>query len=82
MTLTWTHPLPPDRNGVIRHYSIFVIPTQPWLEANKYMTMSAMLSYTISDLHPHSRYTFSVAAVTVGPGPNATLSLRTEQEGI
>ena len=62
--LSWEPPLPEERNGIIRQYSIRV--ELPVGEFITYTTGSN--SYTVSGLKPFTAYLFSVAAVTIGTG--------------
>ena len=65
--LTWGPPLPQNRNGIIRQYMITVEPLGGELFS---FTIPAVSSYNVSALRPFTAYRFSVAAVTIGPGPH------------
>ncbi len=77
--LSWDPPLPEERNGIIRQYMIIVEPSggEPFS-----FTITATSSYTVSALRPFTVYSFSVAAVTIGPGPpTEQIQVATSTEG-
>ncbi len=78
--LSWEEPTANQINGRIRQYLISVHE----LETDTQFTLDAGLvqEYTIGSLHPYYNYEFSVAAVTIAPGPYTnSITIRTEQAG-
>lgn len=50
---------------------------------NHYQIASDVAQYTFNDLHPFYRYTFIVAALTIGRGPySEIISLQMPQDGM
>lgn len=64
--LSWTSPPPEERNGIIRQFLIYV---QPLSGEPFTITTAALSSFIVSGLRPFTSYLFSVAAITIGPGP-------------
>ena len=67
MQLTWQPPLPQEWNGIIRQYVVHVQPL--FGETLTYATGNT--NYTVSGLRPFTNYSFSVAAITIQPGPTS-----------
>ena len=77
--LSWGPPPPQERNGIIRQYLITVEPSGG--EPSSFTT-TATSSYTVSALRPFTVYSFSVAAVTIGPGPlTQQIQIETSTDG-
>lgn len=68
--LVWQPPLLQSRNGIIRQYSIdyYVSETR---ESVVKQLFDNSTSTVITDLHPYYTYSFKVAAVTIGAGPQS-----------
>ena len=82
VTLRWSEPELEHHNGVIRNFIIHVAPREIWLESSK-LTISYQLSYTVTNLHPFSRYSINVSAVTTMLGPNSTeVNVQTKEDGM
>jgi len=81
LTLNWTAPLTGHRSGLIVRYKIRLdeLDTGVTWEYN-----STSYSITIDNLHPHYRYSYSVAAETVvGEGPFSVVrTIQMPQAGI
>jgi len=81
LTLNWTAPLTNHRNGLIVRYKIRLdeLNTGIYREYN-----STFYNITIDNLHPHYRYSYSVAAETVvGEGPfSVTRTIKMPQAGM
>ena len=83
ISLLWTEPDQHEQNGIIRHYLIYLIPTDSssLLVTSTHITSSSSTSYSLSGLHPYTSYNITVAAVTVAPGPNSTeVLVQTEED--
>ena len=79
MQLSWDPPLSQQRNGIIRQYLIVVEPSGGEQTS---LTVSPTSGYTVSALRPFTSYRFSVAAVTIGPGPlTESIQLETFADG-
>ena len=64
--VTWSPPPPEARNGVIRHYVIYLEDDNGRDTFNSYGE-----SYVLTGLHPGNRYRVGVAAYTVEIGPKS-----------
>ena len=64
--LSWSPPPTEHHNGIIRQYTVRVVVQDT---GEIYSHSTAQLSITVGDLHPYYTYNFSIAAVTVAPGP-------------
>lgn len=64
--ITWEPPPKDSQNGLIRSYSINVTEIETGL-INVHSTASTEI--TLFSLHPFYNYEFSIAAVTIAPGP-------------
>ena len=77
--LTWNVPPLSEHNGLIRKYILKQIELNTG--AVKYYNVTDT-TYVATALHPYYQYNFSVAAVTVAPGPySETITALTEQDG-
>jgi len=64
---------------VIRHYLINVTEQET---GRVYQIISEQTEITIGPLHPYYTYHCAIAAVTVAEGPNITITVRTEEDGL
>ena len=78
LTLTWSQPVPERRNGLIQHYIISVTELDT-RNTELLNTTEEMIS--IPDRHPFYRYSYIVAAVTIGQGPFSVASIIHMPEG-
>jgi len=66
LNVSWSSPTSEHQNGVIQGYSISLVE----IETGTYMMFStAKETHTILNLHPHYRYSYKIAAITIGQGP-------------
>jgi len=66
-----------DRNGVIRHYLVFVNESDT---GRSFTLNSTMGNIQVGNLHPFYTYGFSIAAVTVEAGPrSSSITLQTAE---
>lgn len=79
-TLVWSPPLTEHQNGIIRYYLVDIASEDE--EGGDFQMNSTGISLIIDGLHPFYTYSFSVSAVTVGPGPQSSVqSVVLLQEG-
>ena len=91
ITLEWNPPLEIDINGIIERYVIrYQITEQLGVESSMLpmeiinevnIIGNTTLNTVVTDLDNYTVYMISVTAVTVGEGPVATLSQRTDENG-
>ena len=76
--LSWDPVLVHEQNGIIQYYivTVYEVSTDTSTEVDVVTT-----NISITDLHPYYEYQFSVAAYTVGPGPDTHISAITNQDG-
>ena len=80
LLLTWQPPLDHLLNGILRGYIVNLTETET---GNHYQISSDVAQYTFNDLHPFYRYTFIVAALTIGRGPYSEInSIQMPQDGM
>ena len=79
LLLMWAPPIADDINGIIQHYNVTVTDTETDTIASTIITTSTSIS--ISGLHPFYVYEWSVFAVTIGPGPSATMTVQMPEDG-
>ena len=78
--LQWEPPALADQNGVIRSYYINISVAET---GSVFQLTSASNTLNISGLHPYYTYNFTVAAVTIGPGPyGAVLTIQLPENGL
>ena len=64
--MEWNPPPEDAHNGIIRRYSLNVTE----VATGRYFSRhTSDLQYTFLHLHPYHTYLFTVAAVTISPGP-------------
>lgn len=79
LALTWQPPAPDQLNGVLSSYLFNVTETETGLQ---YQISTDLPSYILEGLHPFYRYSFTIAAVTVGAGPFSEIfSFQMPQDG-
>ena len=77
--LQWNPPPPFFQNGMIRRYAINVSEVETMEES---FHSTSELQFTFSSLHPFYYYNFTVAAITIAPGPSSPLiAVRTSPDG-
>lgn len=76
--LTWHKPA--EENGIIRSYTVFYSHNEDPHNIHTETLGENMLSYT-EDVLGGVSYHFHVRAVTIKPGPNATVSVLTNNYG-
>ena len=77
ITLSWSPPLPSQRNGVIISYLITCSSGDSIINS----TRTSSTSLTITGLQPFTNYTCSVRAATIrGDGPAAVNTVETQKE--
>ena len=83
VTLTWSDPPSPQRNGEITGYSVEVCQTDPGGSCRTLPTNGDQTSLDVPSLHPYSLYDWRVAAHTsVGRGPYSSYtSFRMPEDG-
>lgn len=89
ISFEWGQPIKKDINGIIRHYVIRyhiteqlgVPPENLPMDCETTTVVNTTLTTALYDLDNYTVYGISVAAVTVGEGPNAILSHRTAENG-
>ena len=79
IALSWSPPPFEDQNGIIRHYIINIRELDTGITFSR---VSLTTSISLYNLHPFYRYSVTVTAVTVGPGPRTMiLTVQTEEDG-
>jgi len=78
LSLYWSPPPSQHQNGRIRYYHINVTDEATNILAS-FKTPNTR--WTVSSLHPYTRYHCGVAAVTVAQGPSAFITIQTNQSG-
>ena len=64
--LLWTKLPYRQRNGIIRHYAVRVCQIEPYRQCEEHLATGTTLELL---LHPHYKYSWTVAAYTVARGP-------------
>ena len=79
--LSWERPATP--NGIIDNYTLEYYVTSDGPNSNPVMDVlgSRMTSHEVTGLNEFTEYTFRLAAVTTGPGPQATFTVTTLEDG-
>ena len=75
INLTWSAPA--EANGVIRSYTVFYSHSG---DTQKELSRIDALNYSV-DVLGGVTYQFHVRAVTIKPGPNASLTVQTKEYG-
>ena len=76
ISLQWEPPPPVHQNGIIQYYIVHVSETN----TGRFWTFySVDPSLLVSALHPYYLYEFDVAAITIGTGPFASVTVQTEE---
>lgn len=77
LMITWGPPPVDMVNGIIRHYTITAHSFNLSEEATEMTVSDNLTSLTITNLTSMTPYTVTVQAVTVAPGPPATITCLT-----
>ena len=72
LSLAWSPPVPERRNGVIQRYTISI--TEMETRTTEVFNTTGE-SIVISGRHPFYRYSYIIAAETIGRGPYSVASL-------
>ena len=79
ISISWTPPPFEDQNGIIRNYVINITELETGITFSR---VSLTTSISLYNLHPFYRYSVTVTAVTVGPGPATTVFIvQTREDG-
>ena len=79
ISISWTPPPFEDQNGILRNYVINITELETGIT---FSHLSLTTSISLYNLHPFYRYSVTVTAVTVGPGPATTVfTLQTREDG-
>ena len=82
ITITWDPPPTGEINGIIRAYAISYFPTGNASAQLVEESIPENETFFIADgLQPFTNYTFEVRAVTISPGPPASIIVQTEEAG-
>ena len=80
ISISWNPPLFEDQNGIIRHYAINITELETGIT---FSHVSLTTSISLYNLHPFYRYSVTVTAVTVGPGPaTIAFTVQTREDGM
>ena len=80
--LSWTEPPFEHQNGIIRDYHIVITETETANVVYNQSIGGTQPEVTVSSLHPNYNYVCTVAAITVGKGPEtAPINLMTLEDG-
>lgn len=83
VNLTWTAVPSEHRNGVLRGYTVTVVPSQGAGEALEANVTSNQESLQLDNLVPNTLYNFSIAAFTsIGRGPSSTTQVHLLPRGV
>lgn len=69
LEMSWEAPPSESNNGIIREYALVIYSFSTGIE--QYFT-TVNKNFSLSDLHPYTKYSIKVAAVTVETGPFTT----------
>ena len=79
ISISWSPPPFEDQNGIIRHYVINITELETGITFSR---VSLTTFIPLYNLHPFYRYSVTVTAVTVGPGPATILfTVQTREDG-
>ena len=82
VTIMWDPPPMEQRNGIIRSYTIRYYPDSSEPEQpNEESVLGNLTSFSVDGLIPYTNYTFEVMAVTIDPGPPASIVVETDEAG-
>ena len=76
ISLQWEQPPPVHRNGIIQYYIVYVSETNTGRSWTFYSVDPSLL---VSALHPYYVYECDIAAITVGTGPFAVVTVQTNE---
>ena len=79
INLTWS--VPAEANGIIRNYTVFYNHSEHPRDSHSETFGADLLSYSV-DVLTGVTYQFHVRAVTIKPGPNASLTVHTKEYGM
>ena len=79
ISISWSPPPFEDQNGILRHYVINITELETGITFSR---VSLTTSISLHNLHPFYRYSVTVTAVTVGPGPATIVFIvQTREDG-
>ena len=79
ISISWTPPPFEDQNGILRNYVINITELETGITFSR---VSLTTSISLHNLHPFYRYSVTVTAVTVGPGPaTIVFTVQTREDG-
>lgn len=80
--LLWTSPQPIDTNGILREYVVSITEQESGQYVLEDVEVEAgVTEFAVINLIPYTVYSCSVAAVTVARGPEAVITVLTNEEG-
>lgn len=77
LLLSWLPPAPEATNGIIQNFILTVMEVET---SNISQYTTADTSYLLFDLHPYYTYVCSVSAVTIGEGPETTITVQMPED--
>ena len=80
LELNWNPPAADLQHGIIRGYNIRVFTRETMREQN-FTVFDRVTELTVNNLHPFYTYECSIVAVTIGPGPSASVTSQLPQDG-
>ena len=79
VSLIWNPPETQKQNGIIQKYIISLFEVAN--DISEEIIVIGSTSAIVEGLHPHYDYDISVSAFTVAPGPDAVVSITTNEDG-
>lgn len=76
--IEWSAPPFTEQNGLISHYIITLYAHETGESVTYNVTLQSL---HLNNLHPFYTYDYRVAAITIGPGPNALTSFQMNEDG-